>query len=105
MAFGLLGLRREDFYLMRPGEFWEAVAVKTEYIDADRRHSGELARGMALRLVNIQLKQSDRYTKPSAFWQMPWDETEEEQKEKVRKVLKAKDANEKAKAFLKKIGW
>ncbi len=82
-AFGLLHLSRDDFYTMRPGEFWEAMSAFREDEEHGRMHIGELVRGAALRLFNLQLRRQDRIADPRKFWRMPWDEdpASEEQEE------------------------
>lgn len=56
---------------MRPGEFWEAMRAYNIRTEADRRHIGELVRGAALRICNLQLKKPIK--DPRKFWPMPWD--------------------------------
>lgn len=69
-----MGLQRREFYEMPVGEFLEALAAYRRKEAAERRHTGELARGAALRLFNIQLRRKDQIRKPSDFWAMPWDD-------------------------------
>ncbi len=64
---------RPDFYDMPVGEFWEAMRAYWMRAEADARHLGELARGAALRLFNVQLRRKDQIREPSDFWPMPWD--------------------------------
>ena len=71
-AFGLLGLSRKDFYEMTQGEFWEAMRAYREEKTADRRHLGELARGLGVRIINLFVKKPIRDIE--GFWPMPWDE-------------------------------
>lgn len=59
---------------MRPGEYWEALQAHFEEKNADRRHIGELVRGAALRLWNLQVDKRSRIGDPSKFWGMPWDD-------------------------------
>ena len=56
---------------MSPGEFWEALRAYRDEKAADRRHLGELARGLGVRIVNLFVKKPVR--KVEAFWPMPWD--------------------------------
>jgi len=70
-GLGLLRLSRRDFYEMRLGEFWEAMQAYWEEQTADRRHLGELARGLGVRIANLFVKKPMR--KASKFWEMPWD--------------------------------
>lgn len=89
---------------MRPGEFWEALRAYREEKDADRRHLGELARGMAYMLVNIQLKKKDRITSVKKFWPMPWDEPAEQDSEVKRlNSLTDEERHQEALKFAKKI--
>lgn len=72
-ALGEMGMTRREFYEMPVGEFLEALAAYRRKEAAERRHAGELARGAALRLFNLQLRRKDQIRKPSEFWPMPWD--------------------------------
>ena len=105
-AFGLLHLTRDTFYAMRPGEFWEAMSAFREDEEQGRVHIGELVRGAALRLFNLQLRRQDRITDPRKFWRMPWDEdpTSAEQEEIQRlDALSDEERNAEAQKFLSKI--
>jgi len=73
-AFGLLGIPRAEFYMMPVGEFWEAMRAYGIKEEANAKHLGELARGAALRLFNVQLRRKDQIKDPSKFWPMPWDD-------------------------------
>lgn len=55
------------------GEFWEAMSVYQEEKDADRRHIGELVRGAAHLLWNIQVGEKNKIKDVATFWPMPWD--------------------------------
>ena len=46
-AISRLGLSPAEFYLMRPGEFWEAIRVWQADKEADRRHVETLRRNIA----------------------------------------------------------
>ena len=99
-------MSRSDFYDMPVGEFWEAVEAYYKEVDADRRHIGELVRGAALRLFNINLEKSDQIKDPRKFWKMPWDEPMVE--DEVTKGLNAMTGEERtasSRSLLKKIGW
>lgn len=105
-AFGLLRLSRESFYTMRPGEFWEAMSAFREDEEQGRMHIGELVRGAALRLFNLQLRRQDRITDPRKFWRMPWDEDpEEKEQEEVRRLDSLSDAEraEEVQKFMSKF--
>lgn len=59
---------------MTQGEFWEAMAAYRREKTSDRRHTGELARGLGIRIVN--LFNEKKFRKVEAFWSMPWDNTD-----------------------------
>ena len=105
----MLGLSRADFYEMRVGEFWEAMKAFREEKDSDRIHAGELARGAAIRLFNIQLKRSCRIKDPHEFWPMPWDDNTREEKEReiIEKLqnLAQDERDAQASSLLDRIGW
>jgi hypothetical protein len=100
-------MSRAEFYDMPVGEFWEAVNAYYENEESERRHIGELVRGAALRLWNIQLKKGDQIRDPSKFWPMPWDDVVAEGDEAVRELesLSDEERDARAAAFLKNIGW
>lgn len=91
---------------MPVGEFWEALGAHQREVEAERRHMGELVRGAALRLFNINLKRKDQIRDPRKFWEMPWDEPSEEE-EQVKALEKMTDEQRAASArsLLQKIGW
>ena len=88
---------------MRVGEYWEAIIEYRRNQSEDRHHTAELARGVAMRLWNIQVDKRHRIDDPKKFWPMPWDDAEEideareaqrlasltpeQQQEEVRKFL------------------
>lgn len=92
---------------MRVGEFWEAWKAYNDEKNADRRHTGELARGIAIRLFNIQLRKKDQIKEPAKFWRMPWDESNTENDRIVRELnaLTDEERGQKAIELLNKIGW
>lgn len=91
---------------MRPDEFWEAMDAHNKEKEADRRHMGELVRGAALRLFNLQLAQKDRITDPAKFWRMPWDEITVADEEQMQfELMTESERAESARKFLDKIGW
>ena len=57
---------------MTQAEFWEAMKAYRDEKTADRRHLGELTRGLAARVVNLFVKKPVK--KVEDFWPMPWDE-------------------------------
>lgn len=96
------------FYEMRVGEFFEALMAYRREKEGDRMHAGELARGAALRLFNIQLKRGSQIKDPRDFWPMPWDEDKDEKEREVLKELNNLSDEErtaKANALLERIGW
>lgn len=104
MAIGLLGLSPEEFCRIRLGQLLEALTARQEEKMAERRHLGELVRGAALRLFNVQLDPSDRITDPAKFWEMPWDETKEADLEKEISGWSQEERDRRAKEFLQRIG-
>lgn len=57
---------------MTQAEFWEAMKAYRDEKTADRRHLGELTRGLAARVVNLFIKKPIKNVED--FWPMPWDE-------------------------------
>lgn len=90
---------------MRVGEFWEAMHAHNKEKEADRRHAGELARGIALRLFNIQLKPESRISDASRFWPMPWDEIIVDEEMERLEAMPDEEKAEKVQDFLKRINW
>ena len=107
LAIGVLGMRISDFYDMPVGVFWEGVEAHYKEVEAERRHVGELVRGAALRLFNINLKKSDQIRDPRKFWPMPWDEPLEKEDEIMKEINGMTDEQRTASArdLLKRIGW
>lgn len=95
-----------EFYTMRLGEYWEAIDAHNKEKEADRRHMGELVRGAALRLFNIQVAPKSRISDPVKFWRMPWDEMTVADMEQERfDSMTDEQLKESAQNFLKHIGW
>lgn len=91
---------------MRLGEYWEALDAHNNEVEADRRHMGELVRGATLRLFNLQIAKKDRFTDPTKFWRMPWDDFTTTDGELERfEAMTDEERAENAKDFLNKIGW
>ena len=106
LAVGVLGMRISDFYDMPVGVFWEAVEMHGREVEAERQHVGELVRGAALRLFNINLKQGDQIRDPRKFWPMPWDETPAQQEEmREFNAMTDEERTASARELLKRIGW
>lgn len=90
---------------MRPGEFFEALQTYRKEKDADRRHQGELVRGMTLRIFNTLVDANSRYSDPAQFWPMPWDPPTERDKELERlRNLTQEERNKEALKALKRLG-
>jgi hypothetical protein len=88
---------------MTVGEFWEAWKAYRDEKDADRRHLGELARGMAARLLNPFCKGAIREV--DRFWPMPWDDRAAFDAETRRlEALPADEKQMEARKFLERIG-
>ena len=88
---------------MTPGEFWEAWKAYRDEKDADRRHLGELARGLAARILNPFCKGSIHEL--DRFWPMPWDERSADDEEARRLAnLPPEEKQLEAKRFLELIG-
>lgn len=90
---------------MRPGEFWEALDAHNKEKEADRRHTGELARGAALRLFNIQVTPKSRISDVTQFWPMPWDEIKVDEEMERLEALSDSEKAEAVQEFLRKIDW
>ena len=91
---------------MRPGEFWEALRAYNEQVSADRRHLGELVRGAALRLWNLQVSPKSRIKDARKFWPMPWDDALDSEQREIERLehLDEDEAQKEIDKFLKKIG-
>ena len=90
---------------MRLGEFWEAMNAYNKEKEADRRHIGELARGVALRLFNVQVAQKSRISDASLFWPMPWDEIKVDDGLERLEAMTDEERAEEVQKFLKKVNW
>lgn len=88
---------------MTVGEFWEAWKAYRDEKDADRRHIGELARGMAARILNPFCKGAIKNV--DQFWPMPWDERVADDAETRRiNELPPEEKQLEARKFLERIG-
>lgn len=89
---------------MTVGEFAEAWKAYQDEKQADRRHMGELARGMAARILNPFCKGSIKDV--TKFWPMPWDETVDDDAE-MRRIedLPMEKKQLEALAFLERINY
>lgn len=90
---------------MRLGEFWEAMNAYNKEKEADRRHIGELARGVALRLFNVQVAQKSRISDAALFWPMPWDEIKVDDGLERLEAMTDEERAEEVQKFLKKVNW
>lgn len=79
-----------------------------EELEAGRRHIGELIRGLAVRLVSVQVSKKDQHRLQDLrkFWPMPWDAPDKEA-EIVKKLesLTDEERQQEANRLLEKIGW
>lgn len=98
-------MSREDFYLMRPGEFFEALAAHQREKEDDRQHVGELIRGAVLRLYNSERKPVHQILDPAKFWRMPWDDPADSEEKEIERLNALSDEEMKAEAekFLRRI--
>lgn len=104
-AITLLHLNKSEFGELRVPEYWAAIDAYADEKEADRIHVGELARGAALRLWNLQVSKKDRIEDPSKFWPMPWDKPDSlEEAAKNIMALDDKDRDKLAQDFLKRLG-
>ncbi len=104
-AISRLGLSPAEFYLMRPGEFWEAIVAWRADKEADRRHVAEVIRGVGVRLFNIQLKPKDQIKDVRDFLPLPWDADEEDKEVERLAHLTKEERDEEARAFMEKINF
>lgn len=105
-AISRLGLSPAEFYLMRPGEFWEAIMAWQADKEADRRHIAEVIRGVGVRLFNIQLKPEHQIRDVRDFFPMPWDDVQGEDEELNRlNSLSQEERNAEAQAFMERINF
>lgn len=105
-AISRLGLSRDEFYLMRPGEFWEAMQTWRADKEADRRHVAEVIRGVGVRLFNINLKPKDQIRDIRKFMPMPWDEEPDRDEELERlNTLSKEERDAEVENFLNSINW
>lgn len=89
---------------MTAGEFWEAWKAYQDEKMADRRHMGELARGMTARILNPFCKGAIKDVQ--RFWPMPWDEGKASDAETRRiNSLPQEEKQLMAREFLERIGF
>ena len=88
---------------MTAGEFWECWKAYQDEKLADRRHMGELARGVAARILNPFCKGAIRDIE--RFWPMPWDTRVADDAETERILnLSPEEKQLEARKFLERIG-
>ena len=87
-------MRLDDLDEMEEDVFWGAIRIQREEKDLDRRHIGELVRGAALRLFNLQVRKQDRIRDPRKFWPMPWDDSKEERAQAAAEQLQGMSRGE-----------
>lgn len=104
-AISRLGLSPAEFYLMRPGEFWEAIVAWRADKEADRRHVAEVIRGVGVRLFNIQLKPKDQIKDARQFLPLPWDADDEDKEVDRLAHLTREERDAEARAFMEKINF
>lgn len=104
-AISRLGLSPAEFYLMRPGEFWEAIVAWRADKEADRRHVAEVIRGVGVRLFNIQLKPKDQIKDVRQFLPLPWDADDEDKEVDRLAHLTMEERDAEARAFMEKINF
>lgn len=63
---------------MRIGEFFEAMDAFRKEAEAGRQHTGNLVRGLCIRIVNLFVAKKDKMGDVRKFWPMPWDEPDED---------------------------
>lgn len=104
-ALGLLGMSREQFYLMRPGEFFEALEAHRQEKEDDRVHMGELVRGAVLRIYNSERKPQNQILDPAKFWRMPWDDPADAEDKEIKRLSELDEKARQAEVdnFLKRI--
>jgi hypothetical protein len=77
-----MGLRPEEFLVMRPADFWLKVQGYRETREEDFKVDAELTRMQTTELINIQLEPYKRL-KPEQLWKFPWDKKNEDEPEFV----------------------
>lgn len=90
---------------MRPGEYWEAISMWSQDTGADRRHIGELVRGAAFNLWNLQVDKKYRFQDPAKWWPMPWDKKKTDDVGKRLDNMTDEERDEAARRFLENTGW
>lgn len=98
-------MSRRDFYEMRLGEFLEALRMYDQSVVDDRRHIGELVRGAAFRLWDLQVRKQDKIRDIRKFWAMPWDELDEDSEVERLTHLTDDDRKVEVEKAIKKLGW
>ena len=96
-------MSRADFYDMRLGEFFEAMDAFRREQEAGRQHTGNLVRGLAIRVVNLFVKA--KYKSEQKFWPMPWDAADDAPGDVAEELAQMTDEERQAKVneFLSKL--
>ena len=74
--------------------------------EAGRQHTGNLVRGLCIRIVNLFVAKKDRMTSEQKFWPMPWDEPVKDDAVDTARALRKmsnEERQEKINDFLKKL--
>lgn len=89
---------------MTQGEFWEALAAFRDEAETNRRHIGELTRGLCIRIINLFIKKP--YKSVEDFWPMPWDEPIDTAEDIAAELnsMSRDERQDRAREFLQKIG-
>lgn len=80
-------MSRDDFYSMRMGEFFEAMDAFRKEAEGGRIHTGNLVRGLCIRIVNLLVSKKDRITDDRKYWPMPWDAPDVNDADEVARKL------------------
>lgn len=105
-AFGLLHITRSDFYDMRMGEFFEAMAAYRKEAESGREHVGNLVRTMTFRIFRLFASKKDqaKLKTEEKFWPMPWDEADDaEDMAKALARLSDEQRQERLNDFLRQL--
>lgn len=95
-----------DFYDLRLGEFFEAMAAYRKEAESGREHVGNLVRTQTFRIFRLFASKKDqaRLKKEEQFWPMPWDEVDEtEDAAAALAKMSAEDRQARLKDFLNKL--
>jgi len=74
--------------------------------EAGRQHTGNLVRGLCIRIVNLFVARKDRMKDERKFWPMPWDDPDKDDAVDTARALRKmsnEERQEKINDFLKKL--